>query len=54
VFRVEGERLTGRLKLQNMQPGSYLTLDRRTHNKNRGEIEGTGTYRGNYESRREH
>jgi hypothetical protein len=36
VFRVEGERVTGRLKLQHMQPGSYLTLDRRRHTNNRG------------------
>jgi hypothetical protein len=36
VFRVEGERVTGRLKLQHMQPGSYLTLDRRRHHNNRG------------------
>ena len=40
--RVEGERLTGRMKLQHMLPGSYLTLDRRrqhrTKGRNRGNI----------------
>jgi hypothetical protein len=35
--RPEG-RMSGRMKLQNMQPGSYLTLDRRRQHRTKGKI----------------